>query len=474
MPARPLRARPRSWFVPAVLLTLAPALGLARSNGVAANGCEGCHAAAPNTKITFTPDPERFEPGAVVTFRVTIEHSGLATAGLFVPTPDIGQLRTIEGEGLKLTSDGFLHSAPKSGNGSVSFRFGWQAPAEPGAVHFEAYAVSSNNDRRSSGDTPGFTRYARAFGCEPRTYFFDADRDGFGSLDYPTTEGCAEQAPEGYSLTNDDCDDTYDYIHPGAPERCNEKDDNCNQTIDEDADPVELWPDADGDGYAAFSGESVIGCVPLEGYAAERADCDDTDPKRNPGATEVCNLVDDDCDGRTDERVRPQCGEGWCLRDSVTCSEASCTPGTPLPETCNLLDDDCDGEVDEDSCGPSAQCVDGACMSTGSTPPTPTTPPPNPSSTAGAPSTPPPSSSSTGGSPSAPPSATPPSSAGAGAGSGPSPTPSSPPAKSSGCAFAPTRSGASLFAVLALALCLVRRRATKRTTATHRRNDASP
>jgi MYXO-CTERM domain-containing protein len=454
MPARTFRARAKSSLLPAVFLMLAPANGWARSNGVAANGCEGCHAAAPNTEITFTPDPERFEPGAVVTFRVTIEHAGLSTAGLFVPTPDIGQLRTIEGEGLKLTSDGFLHSAPKAGtNGSVSFRFGWQAPAEPGAVHFEAYAVASNNDRRSSGDTPGSTRYARAFGCEARTYFFDADRDGFGALDYPTTEGCTDEAPEGYSLTSDDCDDTFDYIHPGAPERCNEKDDNCNQVVDEDADPVELWPDADGDGYAAFSGESVIGCVPLEGYAAERNDCDDNDPKRHPNAVEVCNLVDDDCDGRTDERVRPQCGEGWCLRDSVTCSETSCTPGTPLPETCNLLDDDCDGEVDEDSCGPSAQCVDGACMSSGSPEPPPTTPP-NPSSTGGATSPASPPNSSSGGGASTPPASPSPSSGGS-----PAPAASPSPSSASGCAFSPARFDASsLFPLLALALLLLRRR----------------
>jgi len=443
--------RSRSAVLAALSLTLAPALAGARSNGVAANGCEGCHAAAPAAKLTFTPDPERFEPGALVTFRVTVEHANLSTAGIFVPTPDLGQLRTIEGEGLKLTSDGFLHSAPKAGsNGAVSFRFGWQAPAEPGAVHFEAYAVSSNGDRRSSGDVPGSVRYARAFGCEAHTYYFDADRDGHGALDYPTTEGCAGTAPEGYSLVSDDCDDTYDFIYPGADERCNEKDDDCNGEVDEDADPVELWPDADGDGYAAFSGESVIGCLPLEGYAAERTDCDDDDAKRNPAATEVCNLVDDDCDGRIDERVRPQCGEGWCLRDSVTCSEASCTPGTPLPETCNLLDDDCDGEVDEDSCGAGAQCVDGACMSTGSNPePAPTTPPsstpPNPSSTA-APMPPP---SSTGSPPPSP-------------GPTASPGPAASGSKSGGCSFGPGRDAGPRSLAFASLLLLALRRLRRR------------
>jgi MYXO-CTERM domain-containing protein len=83
----------------------------------------------------------------------------------------------------------------------------------------------------------------------------------------------------------------------------------------------------------------------------------------NPGAEEVCNLVDDDCDANVDEKVRPRCGEGWCTRESDSCDPQFCVPGEPQPEECNLLDDDCDGTVDEDApCGLGETCVAAECV----------------------------------------------------------------------------------------------------------------
>jgi hypothetical protein len=136
--------------------------------------------------------------------------------------------------------------------------------------------------------------------------------------------------------------------------------------VDENAVPIELWPDADGDGfYDRKEGESVIGCVGLMGYAAFAGDCDPNDPAINPDAEEICNYRDDDCDGEADNRVRPVCGEGWCRRSSSTCEQDDCFPGEPEPETCNYLDDDCDGEIDEGALCPAGQeCLSGECVST--------------------------------------------------------------------------------------------------------------
>jgi hypothetical protein len=155
-------------------------------------------------------------------------------------------------------------------------------------------------------------------------------------------------------------------VYPTAIEFCNRRDDDCDAAIDEAALPAALYPDADGDGYYSYEEKAeanlVMGCVPYPGYADRSGDCQPGDAAMNPGASEVCNLYDDDCDGRADERVLPICGEGWCRRESFTCSLDNCEPGQPVDETCNFLDDDCDGEVDEGAlCASGQSCLAGQC-----------------------------------------------------------------------------------------------------------------
>jgi len=113
-------------------------------------------------------------------------------------------------------------------------------------------------------------------------------------------------------------------------------------------------------------GKCVFRDEDKDGYAPKRgpvSDCDDKDPKVNPGYPEICdNQKDDNCDGKTDETPcrcedgqTRECGadKGSCQKGTQTCNSAGkweeCKGGIkPERETCNSIDDDCDGLVDED------------------------------------------------------------------------------------------------------------------------------
>ena len=108
---------------------------------------------------------------------------------------------------------------------------------------------------------------------EGNTYYADQDGDGFGN---PDDSVVACDQPDGYAALADDCDDALADVFPGAPE------DDCSGTIDRNCDGSVGAVDADGDGYAACE------------------DCNDAVAAINPGATEICDLLDNDCDGQVD------------------------------------------------------------------------------------------------------------------------------------------------------------------------------
>jgi hypothetical protein len=342
----------------------------ARRGGIIASDCEGCHTGT-GAAIDITASPANFLPGDDVTFTVALRRlEGMAgVGGVSIAQPLAGELSVIAGEGLTLVSGaGLTHSQPRQASGGiVTFRFGWRAPAEPGGIVLDVHGLAGNGDGRSTGDVAGFGRFLATFGCESVIHYADLDRDGHGTELFATSIGCAGVAPpDGFSTVADDCNDNDQFVFPLAVEKCNRKDDDCDGEIDENAELVELWPDADGDGYyQSKTGTSVIGCSGMQGYAAEPGDCAPTNPAIHAGVAEICNLIDDNCDGRADERVRPQCGEGRCRRESYDCDPENCEPGPPNPERCNYLDDDCNGEVDDgDICGVGSACLAGKCVVT--------------------------------------------------------------------------------------------------------------
>ncbi len=179
----------------------------------------------------------------------------------------------------------------------------------------------------------------------------DADKD-----DFYASKKCG---------TPVDCNDYNSAAYPGAREYCDGLDNNCNGTIDEKP-PKLLYADRDGDGFGNPEEKVQSCLPPQDPkkkdvpYVSNGDDCDDGNSLTNPDAEDICDYTDNDCDGIADN-LFPDAGSecyegiGECRRSGkYECSadgrELLCpaTPGMSLEEICNGLDDDCDGETDEE------------------------------------------------------------------------------------------------------------------------------
>jgi hypothetical protein len=366
-----------AWSVLAGLLVLlCPALARARSAGVAADGCGGCHSGgtAPSA-INMTASPDPLSPGATAT--ITISFPG-TVGGLYLRASK-GTLTNLAGEGTKSggSTTAVIHSTPKRAvGGTVTFKVGWTAPGTPGGVDFNAFVVAGNGDGASRNDGAGIGFLTIAYGCSGTIYYRDFDSDGYGSMLSGYTKDCTK--PMYYSTVIGDCNDNDERIYPTNKESCNGRDDNCDGKIDEGlGDTATVYPDADGDGHgaqnAADKGMTIVGCKLPTGYGFGTDDCDDTKPTVYAGAKEICDYLDNNCNGRVDEDARPACGVGWCRRLAAACGTDICTPGAPRVETCNAFDDDCDGVNDNGTdlelCGAAGmQCYEGTCVPSGTVP----------------------------------------------------------------------------------------------------------
>lgn len=302
-------------------------------------------------------------PGQALRLLLEIEATNGPVAGFYL-TADAGGLSPIAGQGTQVLGSGIAHSSPKSGSGFVRFEIDWIAPAEPAGVVFRVWAVSANNNKSSGGDGGSTTTLAVVSGCEGEPYFRDGDRDGYGSATFGMRLDCAQR--EGYTTVEGDCDENNAAINPSVEEYCNEHDDDCDGVVDEGSLPQAHYPDPDGDGHGQPGSESVLECPPPPSYAPSDDDCLEGDDGAYPGATEVCDGHDNDCDNQADERVKPACGVGWCRRESWSCNESDCTPGEPRAEECNAFDDDCDDVLDEGvDCGAGLECQAGYCVPEG-------------------------------------------------------------------------------------------------------------
>lgn len=156
-----------------------------------------------------------------------------------------------------------------------------------------------------------------------------------------------------------DCDDADPTRSGWADETCNDRDDDCDGWTDEDAVDAPTWYlDLDGDGFGDPE-HAVAECTQPDNAVADATDCDDLDGLVNPGATESCNLRDDDCNEEIDEDA-PDAptwytdGDGDGHGDPATAVQSCARPAGAV-----TAGDDCDDTLETVYPGANEVCEDG-------------------------------------------------------------------------------------------------------------------
>lgn len=184
------------------------------------------------------------------------------------------------------------------------------------------------------------------------TYFFkDEDNDGFYSYQ--------------------DCNDNDPTVNTATPEVCDDADNDCNGFVDDGLVVNTYYLDSDGDGFGdATAFLSSCETTPPGSYVANSMDCDDNNAAINTSATEVCDNLDNDCDGQTDDDLPiftfygDADGDGFgynlnavtsCENNAPTgyvnnffdCDDTNAAININATETCDFIDNDCDGQIDD-------------------------------------------------------------------------------------------------------------------------------
>ena len=228
------------------------------------------------------------------------------------------------------------------------------AAINPGAAELCADLGTNNNCDSSTTDVD-------TNAADKVNFFRDQDLDTY-SINV-TDKFCAGTTNSGWKSTLSspiDCNDTNAAINPGATEVCNGADDNCVGGIDNGLTFVNYYTDADRDTYGASNASAESACAPVQGKVPNNTDCNDSNAAINPGATEVCDGLDNNCDGRVDDGLgsttyyrdgdNDGCGDpadfittcattppaGYvtnstdgCPTDAAKCSAGTCGCGTP-------------------------------------------------------------------------------------------------------------------------------------------------
>ncbi len=222
-------------------------------------------------------------------------------------------------------------------------------------------------------------------GLDAPLWYADGDGDGFGNIEI-TKNACMDEdgnGPSNFVRIPGDCDDGDPMTHPfvqgqeGGVEVCDDddQDENCDGFVNDPSSlGVQLWyQDEDGDNYGNPA-ISQVDCEQPPGFVSEPTDCNDGNITSNPGATEQCDGVDNDCDGVVDEStatnvvsyyldsdgdgagnpndalmVCPMYQPSNYVEHPTDCNDNNPSHNPSAMELCNGEDDNCDGVIDESS-----------------------------------------------------------------------------------------------------------------------------
>ena len=228
------------------------------------------------------------------------------------------------------------------------------AAINPGATEIcDASNVDENCNNLADNDDSG------AADAGKTNFYADLDNDTYTVA--AATRYCDIVA--GYRVAvsaSIDCNDSNAAINPGATEVCNGADDNCVGGIDDGLIFLNYYTDADRDTYGASNASAESACAPVQGKVPNNTDCNDSNAAINPSATEICDGLDNNCDGRVDDGLgsttyyrdadNDGCGDpadlittcattppaGYvtnstdgCPTDAAKCSAGTCGCGTP-------------------------------------------------------------------------------------------------------------------------------------------------
>jgi hypothetical protein len=240
-----------------------------------ANGCQG----NANQNITVNPPPTVFTVGE---------------GGTYCSVPGTGVSVSLSGSEI-----GVDYTFSYTGNGTpVTISGTGSSISANGLTQVGTVVVFATHS--STGCSANMNGSASVLVQTATTWYQDSDGDGFGNGQVSQL-ACSQ--PSGYVANPNDCDDNASTTYPGAQEICgNGIDDDCDESIDEGCVVYTWYQDNDGD---SFGNPSVMSTTSTpnapSGYVAQAGDCNDNNAAINPNATEICNGIDDDCDGSTDE-----------------------------------------------------------------------------------------------------------------------------------------------------------------------------